>query len=148
MIPSNATENTISLPVQGMTCASCVSHVERALAELAGVSRVAVNLGTGKATVDRDSALVSIEDLRQALEDVGYHVPMSEITLDVRGMTCVSCVARVEGALTDLEGVTRATVNLRMGTARITFVPGVVTVSQMKSAAHELGYEAKEPIAG
>ena len=144
MKPSTLAAATISLPVQGMTCASCVSHVEGALKDLPGVSQVVVNLATGKATVDRDSSQVSIEDMRLAVEEVGYNVPTAEITLDVRGMTCASCVAHVEGALTDLEGVTAAAVNLGLGTSRVTYVPGLVAVSQMKRAVREAGYEAQE----
>ena len=69
---------------------------------------------------------------------------IAEITLDVRGMTCASCVAHVEGALTDLEGVSAAAVNLGLGTARVSYLPGLVTASQMKRAVHEAGYEALE----
>src|SRR3990172_8588343 len=144
MKPSTLAAATISLPVQGMTCASCVSHVEGALKDLPGVSQVVVNLATGKVTVDRDSSLVTIEDMRRAVADVGYNVPTAEITLDVRGMTCASCVAHVEGALTDLEGVTAAAVNLGLGTPRVPYVPGLVAVSQMKRAVREAGYEAQE----
>src|SRR3990170_3051032 len=72
------------------------------------------------------------------------HETTAEITLDVRGMTCASCVAHVEGALTDLEGVTAAAVNLGLGTSRVTYVPGLVAVSQMKRAVREAGYEAQE----
>jgi Cu+-exporting ATPase len=144
MNPSPVDEKTITLPVQGMTCASCVSHVEGALSELPGVSHVVVNLATGKATVDRDSSRVTIEDMRQAVADVGYSVPTAEVTLDVRGMTCASCVAHVEGALTDLAGVTAAVVNLGLGTARVDYVPGLVAVSQMKRSVREAGYEAQE----
>jgi Cu+-exporting ATPase len=68
----------------------------------------------------------------------------SSITLAVQGMTCASCLAHVEGALTELEGVTAAVVNLGLGTARVTYVPGQVAVSQMKRAVREAGYEAQE----
>ena len=68
----------------------------------------------------------------------------NSVTLDVRGMTCASCLAHVEGALTDLEGVTDAVVNLGLGTARVTYVAGLMTVSQMKHSVHEAGYEAQE----
>jgi len=68
----------------------------------------------------------------------------NSVTLAVQGMTCASCVAHVEGALTDLEGVTAAVVNLGLGTARVTYVAGLVTVSQMKRSVREAGYEAQE----
>ncbi len=139
-----AITKSLSLPVQGMTCASCVSHVEEALNELPGVANVVVNLGTNKASLTYDPARVTLADLTRAVDDVGYSVPAAELTLDVRGMTCASCVTHVEGALKELEGVTNAVANLGLNTARVTYIPGVVTVSAMKRAVREVGYEAQE----
>ena len=134
----------LALPISGMTCASCVSHVEGALKELRGVRNVVVNLATNKANLSYDPQLVKISDMRRAVEDVGYALTAAELTLDVQGMTCGSCVAHVEGALNELDGVTAATVNLGLGTAKLTYLPGVVSVSAMKKAVQEVGYEAKE----
>jgi Cu+-exporting ATPase len=134
----------LTLPVGGMTCASCVSHVEGALKELPGVSAVMVNLATNKASFTYSPEQVSLADMRQAIEDVGYGVPLTELTLDVKGMTCASCVAHVEGALTGLQGITSAVVNLGLGTARVEYIPGLVSASQMKRAVRDAGYEAVE----
>ncbi len=134
----------LSLPISGMTCASCVSHVEGALKDLPGISNIVVNLATNKANLSYDPQRVSIKDMQQAVENVGYAVTGSEITLDVRGMTCASCVDHVEGALKELPGVQDAIVNLGLGTARVVYVPGVVSTSSMKRAVREVGYEAQE----
>ncbi len=134
----------ITLPINGMTCASCVSHVEDALKELPGTSNVVVNLGTNKASLSYDPQRVKLDDMRRVVEDVGYIVPTAEMTLDVSGMTCVSCVDHVESALRELNGVTASVVNLGLGTAKVTFVPGLVSVSAMKRAVREVGYEAQE----
>ena len=136
--------NQLTLPVQGMTCASCVAHVEQALRAVPGVAEVVVNLGTNSARLSYDSARVAIADLRSAVAGVGYDVPTAEITLDVRGMTCASCVAHVEKALGTLPGVTAATVNLGLGTARVGYIPGTVSVGALKQAVREVGYEASE----
>jgi Cu+-exporting ATPase len=138
----------LSVPVEGMTCASCVSHVEGALRELPGVSDVAVNLATGKASLAIEPGSSSLADIQRAVADVGYRVPIAEVTLEVRGMTCASCVAHVEGALRELRGVEEAVVNLGMGTARLRYISGVVTAGQMKRAVREVGYEAQERSAG
>ena len=138
----------LSLPVGGMTCASCVSHVEGALKELPGVSNVVVNLGTNKASLRYDPALVGVKEMQRAIEDVGYSVAATELTLDVRGMTCSSCVSHVETALKGLPGVEDAVVNLGLGTARVSYIPGVVSASAMKHAVREVGYEASERSAG
>ena len=135
---------SISLPVHGMTCASCVRHVEHALSEVPGVSDVVVNLGLGKASLSYDPARVGVLTLVGAVSDVGYEVPSEEITLDVRGMTCASCVAHVEGALTELDGVLGAAVNLGLGTARVSYIPGAATIGAMKQAVRDVGYEISE----
>src|SRR5438105_5825763 len=92
-------EVEFTLPVSGMTCASCVSHVERALKELPGVSHPVVNLATNKASFSYDPSQVGVADFQRAVADAGYTVTTAETTLDVRGMTCGSCVSHVEGAL-------------------------------------------------
>ena len=138
------TLSELTLPISGMTCASCVSHVEGALKELPGTSNVVVNLATNKATLSYNPQRVKLDDMRRAVEDVGYAVTNAELTLDVRGMTCASCVDHVEGALKELSGVQEAVVNLGLGTARVVYVPGVVSTSAMKRAVRDVGYEAQE----
>jgi P-type Cu+ transporter len=139
-----AVTRSLSLPIQGMSCASCVSHVEGALKELPGTTDVVVNLGTNKANLTYDPAQTTLADMLRAVDDVGYAVAKAELTLQVSGMTCASCVSHVEGALTELDGVTGAVVNLGLGTARVTFVPGVVSTSAMKRAVRDAGYEAQD----
>jgi Cu+-exporting ATPase len=134
----------LTLPISGMTCASCVSHVESALKELPGVSNVTVNLATNKASLSYDPQRVKLDDMRRAVDDVGYAVATAELTFDVSGMTCASCVDHVEGALKELRGVQEAVVNLGLNTARVTYIPGVVSTSSMKRAVREVGYEAQE----
>lgn len=141
---SKQSEAQLSLPIVGMSCASCVSHVEKALRELPGVSNTVVNLATGKASVVYDPQQVGLADFQRAVDHVGYTVAVSELTLDVRGMTCASCVAHVEGALKELPGVLDVVVNLGMGTGHVRYVPGVVSANQMKRAVHEVGYKASE----
>jgi len=131
-----------------MTCASCASHVENAVGQLPGVSGVVVNLATGKASLAVEPGRASLADIRRAIADIGYSVPVAEVTLEVRRMTCSSCVAHVEAALKELRGVEEAVVNLGMGTARVRYVSGVVTTGQMKRAVREIGYEALERSAG
>ncbi len=146
------TLSDLTLPISGMTCASCVSHVEGALKELPGVSNVAVNLATNKANLSYDPQRVNLTDMWRAVEDVGYAVLTAELTLDVSGMTLrqaqgdagASCVDHVEGALKELRGIQDAVVNLGLNTARVTYIPGVVSISNMKRAVREVGYEAQE----
>ncbi|WP_080410520.1 heavy metal translocating P-type ATPase [Burkholderia ubonensis] len=115
----------IELEIEGMTCASCVARVEKALANVPGVTRASVNLATERATVDA-AAVVTTAQLVDAVRQAGYQAtPVAEpepaiapaaalgaIELDIGGMTCASCAGRVEKALSNVPGVARASVNL------------------------------------
>jgi Au+-exporting ATPase len=121
-----------------MTCASCVGRVEAALAKVPGVDSVSVNLATERADIRLASPVDRIA-LIQAVEKVGYDVPAGTVELAVEGMTCASCVGRVEKALKAVPGVTEATVNL--ATERAT-VRGVAAVADLIAAIEKVGYEA------
>jgi P-type Cu+ transporter len=85
---SDATSE-VSFPVEGMTCASCVRRVERALEKTPGVASASVNLATERATVHYDPASATLDTLRGAVEKAGYGVPAEEQTFDIEGMFCV-----------------------------------------------------------
>ncbi|MHB0765085.1 heavy metal translocating P-type ATPase [Stutzerimonas sp. NM35] len=130
---------SISLPIEGMTCASCVGRVEAALARIEGVDSVSVNLATERADI-RLAGSVDRMALVRAVEKVGYDVPANTVELAVEGMTCASCVGRVERALKAVPGVAEATVNLATERAR---VRGVVAVEDLLAAVGKVGYEAR-----
>ncbi len=67
-----------SLKIEGMTCASCVARIEKALGKVAGVQTAAINLATEKARVDYDPALTSEGALITAIEKAGYSVEILE----------------------------------------------------------------------
>lgn len=131
----------ITLPVEGMTCASCVSHVEKALGKVEFVSEVNVNLATERASVSYDDAQGDIADLVEAVSETGYEIPVEKTLLPIGGMTCASCVAHVEGALRDVPGVVDVNVNLATEKASVSFVPGVATSADFKKAVAKTGYE-------
>src|SRR6476659_7770903 len=89
----------VLLPIEGMTCASCVRRVEKALGKVPGVASAAVNLATEQATVQYDPATATLDAMRAAVEGAGYGVRQEETVLPIEGMTCASCVRRVEKAL-------------------------------------------------
>jgi len=151
-------------PVEGMTCASCVNRIERYLRKVEGVTEANVNLATESASVTFDPARVSLEDLGRAVEAAGYEARLDRVeqtgtgstnrtievgfsaprtfALDIEGMTCASCVNRIERYLGKLDGVTKANVNL--ATERATVVAGPsVTVDQIIAAVEAAGYDAR-----
>ncbi|MGC8872844.1 MAG: heavy metal translocating P-type ATPase [Chloroflexia bacterium] len=131
----------IVLPIQGMTCASCVAHVEDALSGVPGVERAVVNLATEKATVAYDAGQVGVSRLVRAVRESGYDVPEETIVLPIVGMTCASCVAHVEEALRDVEGVLSASVNLATERATVTYIPGLADRGRLVRAVREAGYD-------
>ena len=132
-------QSTLSLPVEGMSCASCVGRVERALKAVPGVAGAEVNLLSGRAAVTLD-APVSRADLAAAVGKAGYAVPDVATDLAIAGMTCASCVGRVERALAAVPGVTSATVNLATERASVT---GSAGVEDLVAAVARAGYEAR-----
>ena len=129
----------IDLPVQGMTCASCVGRVERALKKLPGVQEAVVNLATEKASIRFEGA-ADLPAAIAAIEKAGYEVPQSSVELEVEGMTCASCVGRVERALKKVEGVQSASVNLATERALVTLA-GSVDMAAL--VAQELGVKVE-----
>jgi Cu+-exporting ATPase len=129
------------LPIEGMTCASCVLRVEKALKALPGVESAAVNLATEEATV-RASAAVAADALAAAVRKAGYDVPKRRVALQVEGMTCASCVGRVEKALLKVPGVSAASVNLATEKASVETL-GTVSFAALAAAIDKAGYAAR-----
>jgi Cu+-exporting ATPase len=132
-------DRTLSFQVEGMTCASCVARVEKALAATPGATGASVNLATNRATV---TGSANPEALRAAIDRAGYAAPVADVTLDVHQMTCASCVARVEKALKAVPGVLDANVNLAQESATVRFLEGATTPADLAAAVRAVGYEA------
>jgi Cu+-exporting ATPase len=132
----------LTLPVEGMSCASCVGRVERALKALPGARDVAVNLATHRASLvlgaGADPGAVAA-----ALTEVGYPVPETQTRLALDGMSCASCVGRVERALAAVPGVTGASVNLAAGRAAVRHPAGLVSAADLVAAVEAAGYGAR-----
>ncbi|MBI4296614.1 MAG: heavy-metal-associated domain-containing protein, partial [Chloroflexi bacterium] len=84
-----------SLPIGGMTCASCVVNVQTALKEVHGVKEAVVNLAMGKAAVEYDPSEASLSAMKKAVDEIGYEVVLATANLQVTGMTCASCVENI-----------------------------------------------------
>ena len=141
--PTKVVETT-SLPIEGMTCASCVGAIEKALKTVSGVETALVNLATEKARITH-ATTVTRAVLVAAIEGAGYSVPArpagpsGPIELSIEGLTCASCVGRIERALRAVPGVTEAVVNL--ATERAT-VRGSADAAALISAIEGTGYGA------
>ncbi len=132
----------ITLPIDGMTCGGCAANVEKSIQSLPGISRVVVFMLRKQANIVYDPAQVDLLDFHRAVLDAGYSVPTEDCLLDIHGMSCVSCIVRVEGALTDLPGVLEASANLTKNAARVKYIPQLTTVEDMQQAVQKAGYQA------
>ena len=141
-VTASGNAGSVKLQIAGMTCASCVLRVEKSLKSVPGVLEVSVNLATEQAFVDAAPS-VSAEALAAAVRKAGYDVSVGEVVLQIEGITCASCVARVEKALLKVRGVLSASVNLateRATVRALSTVPAVV----LKAAVEKAGYGATD----
>ncbi|TCU36817.1 heavy metal translocating P-type ATPase [Rhizobium azibense] len=141
-------EKSTALPIptefmiEGMTCVSCGARVERAIKAVPGVVGASVNLATERASVtfkDRTDAAAVL----QAIEGAGYHARTETLEVLVDGMTCASCVSRVERALKALPGVVDASVNLATEKATVRYAAGAASIRALKDAIRAAGYQPK-----
>ncbi len=130
---------THTLPVSGMTCASCAGRVERALLKVPGVASASVNLANEQVRVE--SSEVDLAALIEAVQKAGYGVPVQSLELAIDGMTCASCVGRVERALLKVPGVRSAAVNLASERAHVE-VLGPPDPAALIQAVEAAGYHA------
>ncbi len=169
---STSPAREVRFGVSGMTCASCVRRIEKALSRVPGVSQATVNLATEQATVRYEPATVQLDDLKAAVQKAGYGVrtmpgeataaapaapvadaavpldPPSqhagescEVSLPIEGMTCASCVRRVEKALGRVPGVSQASVNLATEKATVVYDPAIAGTEQLSAAVQKAGYK-------
>ncbi|MGE8362968.1 heavy metal translocating P-type ATPase [Pseudomonas sp.] len=135
-----ATLSTFDLPISGMTCASCAGRVERALRNLPEVATASVNLATEQARIEAPAD--SLDRLIAAVQHAGYQVPSTRLELQIGGMTCASCVGRVERTLARQPGVLGVSVNLATEQAQLSITPGTTTEALL-AAIREAGYTAQ-----
>ena len=133
----------LNLPVEGMTCAACVGHVENALNDVPGVLQASVNLGTEKAAVEFNSDEVEFRVIQDAVSGAGYKLGTQSASLNIGGMTCAACVMHIENALREVPGVTAANVNLGVERASVEFVPGIAELPDLQAAVEGAGYRVE-----
>ena len=141
-----------TVAVTGMSCASCAANIERVLSKTAGVKKAQVNIASEKATIEFDDSLVSLEDVHQKIEKMGYGVakaiPIKEGTakIDINGMSCAACSSRIEKALNTYAGVVSASVNLATAKATVEYDRTAVNLMDILEKIESLGYQATETV--
>ncbi|MBS7531676.1 copper-translocating P-type ATPase [Hazenella sp. IB182353] len=133
----------IKLQIMGMSCAACATRIEKGLAKLDGVVEVGVNFSLESAQIKYDADQVSLRQLEEKIEALGYATVKEVVNLQIEGMTCSACANRIEKGLNQLEGVTKATVNFTLETAQVVFTPSEINSDDLIKRVEALGYHAK-----
>jgi P-type Cu+ transporter len=139
--PVSAAARSASFTIEGMSCASCVARVEKAISAVPGVLSASVNLATER--VDVRFATAEPGDIVKAIESAGYGTTEEQFEFGIEGMSCASCVARVEKAVQAVPGVIDASVNLATQRASVRVLKGFVSADSVEEAVRGIGYEAR-----
>ena len=139
------TEKQVTLPITGMHCTNCSETIVRDLRKLDGVAAANVNYATEKATVTFNPSVLDESVIIERIKDIGYGVATGEIELPITGMNCVNCAATIEKTLNEMRpSVVSATVNFATEKAKIAYIPGQVTPTDLIAAIKGAGYGVVE----
>lgn len=137
----------VQLNLEGMTCASCANTIDKVLNKQEGIKKASVNLANDTAQIDFDENLISISEIIEVVESVGYDAKvkediLTELTLNVDGMTCAACAINVDKAVRKLNGINDVNVNIANDKMHVVFNKNQVKLSDIKKAVYDAGYDA------
>lgn len=133
--------SVVEVPIRGMDCAGCASTVQKTIAQLPGVSSVDVLLSAEKAVIQLDRNKVNLQTIRQAVEGVGYSVPLTNVLeVPIRGMDCAECASHVQKAIAQIPGVSSVDVLLSAEKAVVQLEGAKVDLQTIREAVEGVGY--------
>jgi len=134
-------DETIILPISGMTCANCAMNIERVVGKLEGVQTVNVNFATEQARIAYDNGKLSLNAIAEQINKAGFTVRHARTDFAVTGMTCANCAANIERVLNKkVPGVSSAAVNLATERASVEYIPGVASLDEIHRAVEKAGF--------
>jgi Cu+-exporting ATPase len=134
----------VILPITGMTCANCVATIERNLKKEAGVQASNVNLSNERATIEYNPGVATLDGIIRRIEKAGYGIAEGELELSIQGLSDSADAARLEKKLAGLNGILEARVNIASETARVKYIPTIVTRVEIQQAVQSAGFRAAE----
>ncbi len=134
----------VELPVFGLTCAKCVQAVEKVLRAVPGVKTATVNLSSARAFVDYDPTKAGLPALERAIRNAGYRTEGATARFAIQGISCASCVTKIESALHETPGVVKASVNVATEEATVEYLPSVADLAAIKRTVGSAGYTIVE----
>ena len=139
-------EQKISIPVSGMTCANCAANIERGLKKLKGIKASSVSFASEKASVTYEPGEISLSDIIEKINSLGYKALTSKIEIPVTGMTCANCAMNIERVLNrKVPGILKASVNFATERVSVEYIPSSASVEDIISAIRKAGYGAILP---
>ena len=134
----------LTIPITGMTCANCVASVERNLKKLDGIETAVVNLSSERATFDFDPNLLTLDTVIARVERAGYGIATGEAELIIKRLADDNDARRLEKALKELDGVLEVQVTFTTEKARISYVPTIITQTELRQAVSSVGFDSLE----
>ena len=142
-------QQTVTLPIAGMTCANCAMNIERGVKKLDGVETAGVNFAAEQAMIAFDPSKLGVREIMEKIDSVGYRVPTASVDLPITGMTCTNCAANIQRTLNKrVPGVTGASVNFATERATVQYLPGVVDLEGITAAVEKAGFGVILPEGG
>jgi len=126
--------------ISGMSCSSCASKIEKKVTCLDGVKRITVNFGAEQGAIDYDPNKVSFAEVREVIKNIGFEVLAKVESFFIEGMTCASCVSKVENKLREFHEVLNVEVNLARGRAWVNHISSISKLRDFQIALNNLGY--------
>ena len=133
-----------TLPISGMSCVACANRIERNLKKLGGVHSASVNFASELAQLETSPEL-SLAQLQASIEKSGFALKQETLTLQIGGMSCASCVQRLERALSKLPAVLAVSVNLASEQAQLQILQGQISRAQLQAVIERSGYQVLNP---
>lgn len=139
----------LQLSVQGMHCAACSSRIERVVGNMEGVEKAVVNLAAETMELVWDERIHSYEEIAERVKGLGFELvapqasELGQVDLDISGMSCAACSARIERVLSRLEGVESVSINLAGESGRVIFKKDLLSQRKIRETIANLGFEAR-----
>ena len=146
-IPDDHNFVKLEIPIVGMDCASCAVTIEKSINTIPGIGKATVNFANEKAIVSYDPQKADVRKISETIHSAGYRVGGATTRIGIKGMSCASCVSKIEKALKTTQGVLEASVNLSTEEAQVTYLPEMTDMHKIVQAIEETGYKAV-PIKG
>ena len=142
-------EETVTIPVTGMTCANCALNIERKVKKRSGIKEAHVNFASEDASVTFDPKQVGLDQITADIRDAGFGVATASTEIPITGMTCANCAMNIERALNrKLPGVLTAAVNFATERAQVEYIPAAVTLDDIVRTIENAGFSAVRPQEG